>query len=182
MTDLSRDPIVNAINNGIKRGIRVALENECYGSVVVLILSGIDTMAYLGMPAGQQDVTRNDFVTWVDKYIRFPCREQLTGWDLYGARCGMLHSFSTISKLSRDGQCRQVGYMDRSIPEVRYDPNVDEDFVLVSIEALAEAFFKGVDKFLIDVYSDVQSVELADERFQLIVQTFQVQEGTANNK
>jgi hypothetical protein len=180
MTDLSKDPIVNAIYKGIKGGIRVALENECYGSAVVLILSGIDAMAYLSMPAGQQDVTRNDFVAWVDKYIHFPCREQLTGWDLYGARCGMLHNFSTISKLSRDGQCRQVGYMDRSIPEVRYDPKVDKDFVLVSIEALAEAFFKGVDKFLIDVYSNKQSAKLADERFQLIVQTFPVQEDTAN--
>jgi hypothetical protein len=50
MVDLSRDPIINAIQNGIKRGIRVALENGCLGSAVILILCGVDAMAYLAMP------------------------------------------------------------------------------------------------------------------------------------
>jgi hypothetical protein len=79
MTELNRDPIINAIHNGIKRGIRVTLQNNCVGSAVILILSGIDAMAFLEMPAGQDDVTRNDFVTWVERYIKFPCKEQLTG-------------------------------------------------------------------------------------------------------
>jgi hypothetical protein len=39
MADLSRDPIINVVYNQIKRGIRVALENECYASVVILIYS-----------------------------------------------------------------------------------------------------------------------------------------------
>jgi hypothetical protein len=172
MTDLSRDPIVNTIHNGIKRGIRVAIENECYGSAVVLILSGIDTMAYLGMPDNQQDVTHDDFVRWVDRYIKFSCKHQLTGLDLYGARCGMLHSFSTVSNLSRQGKCRQVGYMDRSVPEIRFDPNVSEELVLVSIEGLAKAFLQGVDKFMIDLYADKRKAKVADERFQHVVHTF----------
>jgi len=71
MTDLSRDPIINAVHNGIKRGIRVAIENDCLGSAVILILSGIDSMAYLAMPATQDDVTRSDFVRWAEQYIKF---------------------------------------------------------------------------------------------------------------
>jgi hypothetical protein len=55
--EISRDPLVNAIHNGIKRGIRVAIANECFGSAVVLIYSGIDTMAFLGMASGKEDVT-----------------------------------------------------------------------------------------------------------------------------
>lgn len=85
MTDLSKDPLINAVHNGIKRGIRVALENDCLGSAVILILSGIDAMAYIAMSASQDDVTRGDFVRWAEKYITFPCSEQLTGLDLYGA-------------------------------------------------------------------------------------------------
>ena len=111
--DLSQDPVINAVHNGIKRGIRVALENDCLDSAVVLILSGIDAMVYITMPAGQDDVTRDDFVKWAEQYIKFPCSEQLTGLDLYGARCAMLHSYSTASKLSREGECRQVGYMSK---------------------------------------------------------------------
>lgn len=172
MTDLSRDPIVNAVHNGIKRGIRVALANDCYGSAVVLILSGIDTMAYLGMPPCQQDVKRADFVQWVEHYIRFPCEHQLTGLELYGARCGMLHSFSAVSRLHRQGGCRQIGYMDRSVPEIRFNPAVSEELVLVSVEALAESFFSAVDRFLIDLYSDEEKARVADQRFQHVMHTF----------
>ncbi len=32
VTDLSKDPVINAVHNGIKRGIRVALENKEIGA------------------------------------------------------------------------------------------------------------------------------------------------------
>ena len=170
MTDISTDPLINAVHNGIKRGIRVALENDCLGSAVILILSGIDAMAYVGMPAGQEDVTRNDFITWVERYIKFSCSEQLSGWDLYGARCAMLHSYGTASDLSRKGKCRQIGYMDKSVPEIRFNPSVSMDLVLVSVPALADAFFSGIDQFLVDVFADKKKRPIADQRLQKLVQ------------
>jgi len=56
--DLTQDPIVNVVHHGIKRGIRIALQNECYGAAVILICSGIDAMSFLDMPARQEDVTK----------------------------------------------------------------------------------------------------------------------------
>jgi hypothetical protein len=41
--------------------------------------------------------------------------------------------------------------MDKSVPEVRYNPDVAKDFCLVSVLALAEAFFHGIDQFLVDL-------------------------------
>jgi hypothetical protein len=170
MADLSRDPIANAINNGIKRDIRVALENNCLGAAVILVLSGMDTMAYLGMPPNQENVTRTDFVRWADGYIKFPCKEQLTGMDLYGARCAMLHNYGTASDLSRQGKCRQVGYMDKSIPEVCFEPTVAKDVVMLSVPALAEAFFCGVDRSLIDLFADRNRASIAEQRLKNLVQ------------
>ena len=169
MTDLTRDPIINVINEGIKKGIRVTLDNDCLGSAVILICSGIDAMAFLNMPKDQEDVTKQDFIGWVDRYIRFPCNEQLTGKDLYGARCGMLHNYSAFSRMSRNGECRNIGYMDKSVPEVRYNPEVSQSLVLVSVPALAEAFFKGVDQFLIDIFSNKEKAAIAEERFKKLV-------------
>lgn len=170
MTDLSRDPIINAVHNGIKRGIRVALENDCLGSAVILILSGIDAMAYIAMPASQEDVTRTDFARWTEQYIKFPCSEQLTGLDLYGARCAMLHNYGTASDLSRKGKCRQVGYMDKSVPEVRFNSAVSKDLVLVSVPALADAFFSGLDKFLVDSFADKMKASVTEQRLKNLVQ------------
>lgn len=170
MSDLISDPIINAVHSGIKRGVRVALENDCLGSAVILILCGVDAMAYLDMPASQDDVTRGDFVRWAERYIKFPCKEQLTGLDLYGARCAMLHNYGIASDLSRKGKCRQVGYMDKSVPEVGFDPNVSKDLVLVSVPALADAFFSGVDKFLVDLFADKKRARIAEQRLKKLVQ------------
>ncbi len=165
-TDLSRDPIVNVVQNGIKKGIRVAVENECWMAVVTLTLSGMDTMAYLGMPAGKEDVSKRDFVEWVDRYVRFDGPLQLTGLDLYGARCGVLHAYRTASRLSREGKCRQVIYKyQRGGQPIHYRPEVDPSVVIVSIEALVEAFFSGVDRFLVDLFKDKSRGALADQRF-----------------
>jgi hypothetical protein len=170
MNNMEREPIINAIYGGIKRGIQVAIENDCFDSAVILILSGIDSMAYLAMPANQQDVRRDDFIKWADHYIKFPCKEQLTGFDLYGARCAMLHSYGVVSELSRKGQCRMVGYMDKSVPEVRYNPDVAKDFVLVSVPALAEAFSRAIDQFLVDLFADGRRAEIAKKRLHSFIQ------------
>ncbi|MFA5115726.1 MAG: hypothetical protein WC486_00390 [Candidatus Omnitrophota bacterium] len=170
MNDISRDPITKAIYGEIKEGIKLCIDNECLGSAIILVLSGIDAMAYLSMPAEQEDVTKNDFVTWVEKYIRFPCKEQLTGLDLYGARCAMLHSFGAVSKLSREGKCRMVGYMDKNKPEVIFNPEVSKKLVLVSVAALAEAFFRGIDKFLVDLFKNPEQAKIAEKRLNNFVQ------------
>ena len=170
MQDIKRDPVVNSIYAGIKKGIQVAVDNDCFDSAVILILSGIDSMAYLNMPAEQQDVTKNDFVAWAERYIKFPCKEQLTGLDLYGARCAMLHSFGAVSKMSREGKCRMVGYMDQSVPEVRYNPAVSKELVLVSVPALAGAFFQGIDEFLVDLFANQEKATIAEKRLQGFVQ------------
>jgi hypothetical protein len=170
-TEFSQDPIINVIHNSIRKGIKVTLENECYASAVVLILSAVDAMAYLAMPESQQDVTKSDFVRWVEEYVRFPGTNQLSGLDLYGARCAMLHSFGARSKMSREGQCRVILWMDNAVPPIIFRPDLAPDHVMVSILALKEAVFAGMDRFLINLYRDPNSkqAKLADKRFESFV-------------
>jgi len=174
---MERDPITKAIYGGIKKGIQVAVENNCYASAVILILSGIDSMAFLNMPESQTDVTRTDFIEWADRYIKFPCSEKLTGSDLYGARCAMLHSYGVVSQMSREGKCRMVGYMTETVPEIRYNPEVNKNLVLVSVPALAESFYKGIDQFLVNLFSNKDKAKVAEDRLKWFVQEIPV-----NNK
>jgi hypothetical protein len=176
MADLARDPVINAINSNIRRGIEVTVANGCYGSAVVLIYSGMDSMAYLAMSECQTEVTRKDFIDWADRYIRFPCKDQLTGADLYGARCAMVHTYSVYSRMSREGKSRLIGYMDKSVPEVRYNPAVNKQLVLVSVPALAEAFFQGIDRFLVDAFSDKARAPIVEARMKNLVQCLPVKD------
>jgi hypothetical protein len=171
VTPFSQDPIINVIHNSIRRGINVTLENECEASAIILMLSAIDAMAYLVMPESQQDVRADDFISWADQYIRFPGKDQVTGADLYGARCAMLHSFGAQSRMSRSGQCRVVIWMDKAVPPIIFRPDVQPGYVMVSIVALRDALFAGMDRFLINLYKDPNSNEakLADRRFQSFV-------------
>jgi hypothetical protein len=106
------------------------------------MLSAIDAMAYLCMAEAQEDVRRSDFIKWADRYIRFPGKEQVTGANLYGARCATLHNFGAQSKLSSTGQCRVILWMDKAVPPVTFEPNLPT-FVMVSIPALRDVLIEG---------------------------------------
>lgn len=170
MASLARDPIINAVNNGIRRGISIAIDGGAFGSAAILIYSGMDSMAFLGMPTDQEDVTKRDFIAWADRYIRFPCEEQLSGADLYGARCAMLHNYSVFSRMSRNGECRVVGYADRCVPEVHYNSAINENVVVVSVSGLSEAFSRGIDQFLIDAFAVADRRQVLESRLRQLVQ------------
>jgi hypothetical protein len=169
MGDLSRDSVVNVIHNGIKRDLRVALDNNCLRAAVILTYAGIDAMAFIGLPAKQDDVTRREFVAWAERYVRFSGPEQLSGLELYGARCAMLHNYSLYSSLTRSGKCRTLGYMDRAEPPLRSMPEKHPHLVLVSVPGLAEAFLHGIDRFLVDVFANPESASVAETRFKKLV-------------
>ena len=134
---------------------------------MTLIYSGMDAMAFLNMPSKQQDETRKDFISWADRYISFPCREQVSGLDLYGARCKR-PSRALGSSPSSDwqGQCRMVGYADHMVPEVCFKPNVSPKLVIISIRGLAETFFVGTDNFLVDLFADRAKASVAEQRLR----------------
>jgi hypothetical protein len=62
MSDLKHDPIINAIQNGIKDDIEFNQKAERFRATLLLIYAAIDAMAFLNMPASQSDVTRKDFI------------------------------------------------------------------------------------------------------------------------
>lgn len=169
MTDISRDPIINVVHRGVKQDIRTLLESGGLRGALLLMLSGIDTMAFLVMDDAKADVTRSDFIQWADRYMRFPCAEQVSGLELYAARCAALHAYGTESRLSREGCCRQIGWISEARREVVYAPQKHPDTVMVSIPALVRAFFAGIDTFLVDTFADPVKAARAEKRFKKLM-------------
>jgi hypothetical protein len=166
---MKNDPIINAINEGIRGDIQFNLDNSRFRAVLILTYSAMDAMAFLGMPANQTEVGRKDFIGWASRYICFPGAEQLTGEDLYGARCGLLHTYGSDSKLSRAGQCRRLIYIygPTSKPVIPYTGSMA--LVMVSIPALVRALFDGIDTFLPQLFSDSEKETLAEERLEKLM-------------
>ena len=166
------DNVTNVVHWQIKRGIRVCMKEECFGSAVILIYSGIDAMAYVSLPAGHDSVKRDDFVRWANQYMGLCKSGDLSGDEIYSARCGMLHTYGVASDMTRSGRCRNIGYVEDILPPVRFDPSVSSDLVLVSVKALAEGFFSGIDQFLVDVFSNRSLAPVVENRFNHICKAY----------
>ncbi len=140
MQDLAELAAV-VIERGIKRPIEILLQQRSYPAALILIYSGMDTMAFLSMPAAKTDVMRSDFIAWAQQYIRLP---GFVGADLYGARCSVLHG-GAQSRFVREGRGRAI---------------------VVTPENLAKAFFEGVDRCLLEIASDAGRTETAEHRLK----------------
>jgi hypothetical protein len=89
------------------KGIALSFDNELPEQALVLIYSGIDTLGLLAAPSSVTDATRSTFIPWCEAYIvpRVQSVEgdPVTAMDLYGARCGVLHTSTPASALGRKG-------------------------------------------------------------------------------
>jgi hypothetical protein len=61
--------------------------------------------------------------------------------------------------------------MYKSKPEVVFNPEVSTELVLVCVEGLAQAFFRGVDKFVVDVFTNKGKARIAEQRFTKLCHT-----------
>lgn len=119
-----------------------------YLQALVVIYSAIDTLAWVSLESG--DVTRSTFVQWVDTYINPEILIGCTARDLYAARCAIVHSSTTKSKLIRDGNARELWYVTNSSSAERlqkYAKSVDSNAYVIPFTLLEAAFTEGVMNF-----------------------------------
>lgn len=154
---------------GIKEGIQLTLRAGHLSATVTLVYSAIDAVAALCRSAEAQQTSRKDFVDWCERYLHVPAPVRLTGLDWYAARCGVLHTYSAESVLSRKGSVRLIGYRGGGtapgwVKEV--DNGFVDSLVMVQVEQLAEAFFRGLDDCLPSLYETPARAELTESRLQ----------------
>lgn len=79
---------------------------------LILLYSGIDMLASLTRPKTQMDTDGATFKDWVRTYLlpRKPALK-ITAEDIWGARCGILHTNQPDSKTSRKGVARVLQYV-----------------------------------------------------------------------
>jgi hypothetical protein len=150
MPGLNNSAVETVVENGIKRAIRLLLDAGCYAAANVLAYSGMDTMAFLNMPANRIDVMRSDFIAWTEQYMQIAVPDPPTGQDLYGMRCTVLHG-GAPSRFTREGRGRPIGH--------------------VTVTELVRAYFAGVDRFLAELAVDPERADTANRRMAELLRT-----------
>ena len=162
------DPLFNAVYRGIKAGITKTFDEKLLGSSLILIYTGIDTMAWLDMPPNQTGVTRRDFINWVEAYFDQRFLKQITGEELYSARCAVVHTYTVESSMTQSGT-RVLLYKLGGTPPVNYVPAVAPDHVGLDMRYLKDTFFQAIDTFLMKAFADKKKGALIDQRAQKLL-------------
>lgn len=116
--------------------------------------------------------TKPNFIRWVEKYLipgsDLPC----TAEELYGARCGIVHTHSAESGLSRAGTIRQI-YYDWGVGETNRLRDLarirTSRIVVVDGEAMVHAFRTGLRRFVDEIRRDPARLKGVYENAQKIL-------------
>ncbi|MCP0914691.1 hypothetical protein NKV53_10150 [Legionella sp. 27cVA30] len=128
----------------IIKEIKTVQESEALIATVILTFVSIDTMAYLSMPSNKTKNSSQDFINWVKKYMQTDEDQsyQYDPHEMWAARCGKLHSYSSYSSIAAKNGYKLYGYHDGS--EHIYNPQQSTGLVLISIPRLVNDFIKAV--------------------------------------
>jgi len=147
------------------KAIDLCIENKLRTPALILVYAGIDIFAALNRPEDKEEGSRKDFKHWCEKYMLSKKQLRCSAGDLYAARCGVVHSYSSQSRLTRQREAREIVYswgsqspepLQSVLDSIEYPANV------LHIETLVESFKAGVNEFLGEIAED-------DARIQLVV-------------
>lgn len=150
----------------ILRGVEVCLEHKLHLPALVLIYSVIDAVGWLG--AEPEVGVRESFTRWAERYLVQPRRVPCTALELYAARCGILHTLTSDSRIAKKGDVRQIAYSwgNRVAADLQRAIDVvsPSEYVAVQVEGLAEAVRLGVADFFDDVDAEPQLSKQVQEK------------------
>jgi hypothetical protein len=141
---------------GMRAGIKACERAKCVVSALTLIYSAIDALAALTRETQEAHATRKEFLAWVGAYLLPELEVELRAIDVYGARCGIVHTYAPTSDLSKSGQAKLIVYRWRSGHRPN-DPVLAErarSATVIEIEALIESLDRAVGQFECNIDRD----------------------------
>ena len=174
----SIDSMLEGFFVGTSKSIALLYSNGLYAHLLVVIYSAIDTMGLLDAPPSQIDATGPGFKSWVRKYLLGDPRVNFNDADLWAARCAVLHTFTSESRLSREGQAKELQYFggDKESEFAKQFVTITPTLhggkhVPVHFEDLCEIFFEGIKRFALDLQQNCVADPAYEARLRKILQT-----------
>lgn len=140
-------------NKNIKQlldAIQICIEKELITPSLILIYSAIDIMSWLNSEHPKESVKAR-FTHWVDRYMLSAKPLKCTAIELYGARCGLVHTFTAESDLSQQGTIRQIIYASGASKASKLSAMITtaklSNYVPLQVEELLEAVRRGLEAF-----------------------------------
>lgn len=127
---------------------------------IMLVYAAIDQMAWLSSP--NDETHGKEFKDWIDKYILPHNPLGCTSSDLWGARCGLLHTGAAESRDLRNGNAQSKIYY--TYGNMVCTENNEAGSVFIPFERLVVAYLAGVLWFMEDLKADSAKLESANKK------------------
>ena len=173
------DPVPSAAESpwagitGLVKELKRCAAAGATAAAVIMAYICIDAMAYLSMPADKSEQTRQDFIAWVDGYLKAHPDQpyQYQGLDVYAARCAVLHAFGSEAALHRtDPKIRRFGYNDGG--KHLLDPT--KNLVLIATASFLNDLVTAVEAFLQACEEDPVLRARVEARLPKLLQSFPI--------
>ncbi len=142
------DEIVNG-HRGMLKGIRICLEKQCLVSAVTLMFSSIDALAALTRPVTQQSTDSVVFKNWATRFIKPEDKLGCTAIDLWSARCGVLHLYSTESDLTNQNKAKRLYYQWNKGPRADTVVTLPTGAFVIAVEDLHSSVENAAKEFIV---------------------------------
>lgn len=149
---------VCAAFNDIVVTVSELLEKRRTFTALIVLYSGMDIFGSLIRPKANPDTSGTDFKNWVERYLLKGSSLPVNADDLWGARCGLLHTDTPSSRNSRSGNAREIlpfrGDSQVAVMAQKEFQKSGKQVVLLDVDDLFDAFTDGVLKFIQDIHGD----------------------------
>jgi hypothetical protein len=156
------------------RGLNALYRENLPTPYLMLLYSTLDVFAYI-WGGGRDQGSGSRFRNFSDKYI-IKCLEDVTAFDLWGARCAIIHTGSPDSTASKQGKARRLLYSwgDGRIAllrEIIKKAPRPELHAAVALEALEQAVADGLKEFLQDLELNADLRAVCEPRLNEVYST-----------
>ena len=136
----------------LSASIDIVIKEKKQLPALIILYSTIDILAWLYHPVKYEEVRRSDFIKWCDQFLLPGEKLKCTSKDLYSARCGILHSYSAYSNMSRKGDAKQIWYSWGKADVQKFEQIINLSSykniaIAVQIESLITALKNGIIRF-----------------------------------
>jgi hypothetical protein len=145
--------LVKYIENNIG-AIKALHREQCFEQSLVVLYALIDTVGLVDNQFGKTSANRTTFKNWINTYVNVSSLN-VSADDIYAARCGILHSFSSESDLSRKGRAKEIQYyLDQSNSEgfkILTQSNHQTNVITVPLIEFFNEIKSGMEKMIVSI-------------------------------
>ncbi|WP_122386807.1 hypothetical protein [Pseudomonas syringae group genomosp. 7] len=137
-----------------KNSQKLLIENKYFGQALILMYSTMDSLGLLLSTPDQKYATGKTFKAWAGAYFLPHANPELdvTANDLWGARCGVLHTFTAEFNEEQLKGTRQVQYysgssshpLGQAMAKAAKEIDGGGKHVMISLEDLFACFYRAL--------------------------------------